>query len=273
MNNEPDNKDKAPYIDNVAIGDCVDVMKSMPDNIVDLTVTSPPYGSIRDYNGFQLSFENIIEQLYRITAERGIVVWVCADQTKNGSESGESFKQALMFMKAGFSLYDTMIYAKVNPIPLTHRRYEQEFEYMFVFCKGSSPMSFNPIMVDKKTSSNPGHFRQRSDGVLEKSHSSASNTDKKQHGNIWWYSVGKNKSSKDARAFMHPATFPEQLAEEQIYSWSNEGDLVFDPFAGSGTTLITAKKMNRRFYGCDISEHYVNDIIIPRLDDLQDDEE
>lgn len=241
-------------------------LRTIPDGEIDLTVTSPPYADIRDYDcGFIADFASIIEQLHRVTKVGGIVIWVTADKTVRGSETGDSFRQALKFMDTGFSLYDTMIYAKNNPIPLTHRRYEQTFEYMFVFCKGARPKTFNPIMIDKKTDSHPGRFRQTSAGVLESAHSANSNRKKKIKGNIWYYSVGKGKSSKDDRAFEHPATFPEQLVEDNIASWSDEGDLVLDPFLGSGTTAVVSVRNKRDFCGCDVSDLYINKIAAPRV--------
>ncbi len=121
---------------------CLDVMSVMPDNFIDLTVTSPPYDGLREYNGYSFQFELIAKELYRVTKKGGIVVWV-------GSESGTSFKQALFFREVGFNLHDTMIYQKINYVPLTHNRYEQCFEYMFILSKGK-PKTFNPIMMPCK---------------------------------------------------------------------------------------------------------------------------
>ena len=119
---------------------CLDTMASMPDGLVDLTVTSPPYDNLRLYSGEMLwnedVWKSIIKELYRVTKQGGVVVWIVGDATVKGSESGTSFRQALFFKEIGFNLHDTMIYRKVNPIPLTHNRYEQAFEYMFVFSKG-----------------------------------------------------------------------------------------------------------------------------------------
>lgn len=251
----------------VLIGDSGEMMKELPDNCIDLTVTSPPYDTLRKYNGYVLDLDVIIQELYRITKPGGICVWVVSDKTKNGSESGSSFRTALSFMEYGWKLYDTMIYAKSNAIPLSHRRYEQKFEYMFVFCKGPKPTTFNPIMEECKSHGKSGNFRQRSDGVLEKAHTIKKTAKEKIKGNIWFYTVGNNKSTKDKIAFKHPATFPEQLAIDHILSWTNEGDTVFDPFVGSGTTMKAAILNNRNAIGCDISEEYINNICIPRLKD------
>jgi site-specific DNA-methyltransferase (adenine-specific) len=125
--------------------DCIDGMRELTDKSIDLTVTSPPYDNLRAYQGYSFQFEDTAKELYRVTKDGGVVVWVVGDATINGSETGTSFKQALYFKKIGFNLHDTMIYKKVNSIPLTHNRYEQCFEFMFVLSKGV-PKTFNPIM-------------------------------------------------------------------------------------------------------------------------------
>ena len=152
-------------------GDCLEIMKDIPDNSIDLTVTSPPYDNLRTYNGYSFDFENIAKELYRITKKGGVVVWVVGDQTIKGSESGTSFRQALYFKEIGFNLHDTMIYAKNNPIPLTHNRYEQQFEYMFVLSKGK-PKTFNPLLRENKNSGkkNGGTIRLEGKQLKQKKH-------------------------------------------------------------------------------------------------------
>ena len=116
--------------------DCLDGMRMLDDNCIDLTITSPPYDNLRKYNGYSFDFENIAKELYRVTKKGGVVVWIVGDKTVNGSESGTSFKQALYFKEVGFNLHDTMIYAKNNPVPQVDKsRYTQSFEYMFILSK------------------------------------------------------------------------------------------------------------------------------------------
>lgn len=234
--------------------DCVEGMKLLPNECIDLTVTSPPYDNLRKYKGFTWDFESVAKELYRVTKEGGVVVWVVGDATINGSETGTSFKQALYFKEIGFCLHDTMIFAKRNPIPLTHNRYEQYFEYMFIFSK-NKPKTFHPIMIECKTSGSYTH--RRNTGRVEEA--ATRNRDEvtvtktmKQKGNIWEYVVGGRKGETGD----HPAPFPEQLAQDHIISWSNEGDLVLDPFMGSGTTAKMALLNNRKFIGFEISEEY-----------------
>ena len=243
--------------------DCLEGLKQLDDESIDLTVTSPPYDDLRKYNN-NFDFENITKELYRVTKDGGIVVWVVADKTKNGSETGTSFKQALFFKDIGFNLHDTMIYMSDKP-PLTHNRYEQKFEYMFVFSKGK-PKTFNPIMEECKYAGSDKKartFRHTGD-ELQETHIKNKVNKEKIKGNVWYFSTGYNKSTKDIIAFKHPAIFPEQLANDHIISWSNEGDTVLDIFSGSGTTAKMAKLNNRNYIGFEISKEYC-DIAEERL--------
>lgn len=249
------------------VAESVEFMKAnMPDNFVDLTVTSPPYDNLRDYKGFEFNYKAMLEELYRVTKDGGVVVWVVNDATIDGSETGTSFKQALYAKEIGFNLHDTMIYVKNNPIPLQHNRYQPCFEYMFIFSKGK-PKTFNPI---KKANIHAGKNKTGSthrlkNGSLKQMNKQGKVKDFSIKNNIWKYNVGKNHTTVDAIAFKHPAIFPDQLAEDHILSWSHEGDIVFDPMCGSGTTCKMAYLNKRNFIGVDISEEYINEICIPRL--------
>lgn len=236
----------------------LETMKRMPNNFIDLTVTSPPYDNLRYYNGYSFDFENIAKELYRVTKNGGVVVWVVGDATIKGSETGTSFKQALFFKEIGFNLHDTMIYKAEKP-PLTHNRYEQKFEYMFVFGKGKLN-TFNPILEPSKYARQDKKrrtLRQDSDELGNRS-GKGKVADLKIKGNVWEYAIGGGKSTKDVIAYKHPAIFPEQLANDHIISWSNENDLIYDPFMGSGTTAKMSLLNKRNYIGSEISIEYVN---------------
>lgn len=231
----------------------------LDNNSIDEVITSPPYEDLRNYNGINFNDEylkGIIKELSRVMKKGGVVVWVVNDKTKNYSESGTSYKQALAFLEEDFCLYDTMIFAKSNPQPLTHPRYEQEFEFMFVFSKGRVK-TFNPIKVPCKDAGKirGGTRRQDSIAELKQIHTEGYVNDKKIKGNIWYYNVGKT-SSVDEEAHMHEASFPEELAKDHIISWTNEGDVVLDIFMGSGTVGKMAYLNNRYYLGFDISNEY-----------------
>lgn len=164
-------------------------------------------------------------------------------------------------MDIGFNLHDTMIYRKLNYMPLNHRRYDQEFEFMFILSKGS-PKTFNPLITKCLTAGDSYNYKNRSSASTEEIKGAVRRRDEtmvtyseKIKGNIWEYQVGKNKSTKD-NIWIHPATFPERLAQDHIQSWTNENDLILDPFVGSGTTAKMAILNNRRFIGFEISKEY-----------------
>lgn len=232
------------------VGDNVEVLRrEVQDNSVQLTVTSPPYDNLRKYNGFAWDFEAVARELYRVTQPGGVVVWNVNDSTVDGSETCVSFKQAIFFKEiCGFKLHDTMIYAKLNPTPYHHNRYNPSFEYMFVFSKGA-PSVFNPIQTQTQKK-RTGRYRYP-DGSLREANTPEPR-EWKMLDNIFYYSVGTDRECKE-----HPAKFPEQLAEDHILSWSNPRDLILDPFLGSGTTGKMALLNERFFIGCDISPEYV----------------
>lgn len=231
----------------------LETMAKMPDNFIDLTVTSPPYDGLRTYNGYSFPFEDIAKELYRITKQGGVVVWVVDDATIKGSESGTSFRQALYFKEIGFNLHDTMIY-QTNKPPMNDNRYQKDFEFMFVFSKGK-PKTFNPIMVETlaKGVLNKGGNRKANGEKMKRGIENRTG-ETKVKGNIWYFP--RSSKSGDEYSRKHPATFPNQLANDHIISWSNEGDLVYDPFTGSGTTLKMAHLQKRNWIGSEISKEY-----------------
>lgn len=237
--------------------DCLDTMSKMSDNYIDLVLTSPPYDNLRDYKKYNFQFEKIAKELHRVIKEGGVCVWVVGDQTVKGSETGTSFKQALFFKEVGFNLFDTMIYQKKPRGAVgNNKTYWQTFEYMFVLSKGS-PKTINLIKDRKNLDQRKGDkgTKRLKSGELKK----ISRNGYGKYGrrtNIWLYGVGKGQSSSDDIAFKHPAIFPENLAHDHIFSWSKENEIVYDPFLGSGTTLVMAEKLNRNWIGSEISNEY-----------------
>ena len=240
-------------LDRIYQEDCLDTMKRMSDSSIDFVITSPPYDDIRNYNGYSFDFESIAKELYRVLKPGGVVVWVVGDATVNGSETLTSFRQALYFKEIGFNINDTMIYAKNNPMPTTGKRYHQSFEYMFCISKGQ-PKTFNPIMVPTKYQGIANMKNRGKEGTLI--YTKKERTKEKKLGNIFTYSVGGGISTKDKEAYEHPAIFPEKLVEDQMKTWTNEGDVVYDPFMGSGTTGKISVLLKRNWIGSEISKEY-----------------
>ena len=228
---------------------CLDTMAKMPNDFVDLTVTSPPYDNLRTYNGYSFDFEAIAKELYRVTKKGGVVVWVVGDATIKGSETGTSFRQALYFKEIGFNLHDTMIWEKhsFNHDP-RNKRYKQYFEYVFILSKGK-PKTYNEIKdVPVKNAGKSYKSSKRLPNGKIRDYGYITMNDFQARSNIW--KIGQDTTNK------HPAPFPEKLANDHIISWSNEGDLVYDPFMGSGTTAKMAILNNRNYIGSEISKEY-----------------
>lgn len=243
-------------------GDCAEVLAVMESKSVDLVITSPPYDDLREYKNNAewnfVRFRKVARQLYRVMKDGGVVVWVVGDSVVKGNKSLTSFKQALYFQTVGFNMFDVLIYEKAGTAPPHRNRYFNAYEYMFVLSKGL-PKTIN-LISDK-----PNKWANRSTfGNVTRREQDGSLTPKgrkviKPYGvrtNIWRYSNGKGFATKDAIAYEHPAIFPEKLAEDHIVSWSNEGDIVLDPFCGSGTVAKVASELNRQWAGIEISEEY-----------------
>lgn len=234
---------------------CIETLKRLGEDSLDMTITSPPYDDLRTYNGYHFPVEEIASGLFHAIKPGGVVIWVVGDRTINGDETLTSFKHAFAFRDAGFRVHDTMIYAKNNPIPSDcGKRYRQCFEYMFCFSKGQ-PKTFNPLTMSIKQGKAFKSFRITKVGRNDLAHDHVAPKQRKLN-NIFSYNVGTS-SSKDKIAFEHPAIFPEQLVEDQIRTWTNRGDLVYDCFMGSGTTAKVAELLGRNWVGSEISREYV----------------
>jgi DNA modification methylase len=235
--------------------DCREILPTLGK--VDAVVTSPPYDNLRSYVDQTWSdkvWRPALSMLYKIVKDGGVVVWVVADATINGSETVTSFRQALFAMDCGFLLHDTMIYHREGS-PQTHNRYEQKFEFMFVLSK-CGLATFNglrdaSLFPGKKRC---GGMRQDSDDLTYRN-TGGRVGETKLKGNIWTYAVNPTGKADDL-ARQHPAVFPTQLALDHIISWSNFGETILDPFMGSGTTGVAAVKLGRKFIGIEIEPKY-----------------
>ncbi len=250
-------------INNIYNIDCLVGMQELPSECIDLVVTSPPYDDLRDYNGYRFDFENIAKELFRVMKKGSVVVWIVGDKIKNGDRTLTSFKQCLYFQEIGFNVHDVMIYRKKNTPFMRSNAYTNCYEFMFIFSK-EKVSTFNPLKIKtarhgvEKLVSN-----KKADGINNKV--VAELKEEKTLTNIWDYAVGLGGSTNDKIAFQHTAIFPEKLAHDHILSWTNEGDLVFDPMSGSGTTCKMAKLNKRNYLGMEISKEYT-ELSIKRLE-------
>jgi len=243
-------------INTIITGDNVAVLQTFSDACIDLVVTSPPYDNLRTYGGHSWDFEGVARELTRVLKPGGVIVWVVADATVNGSETLTSMRQAIHFKDVcGLRVHDTMIYKKSGVAFPDSNRYLQNTEFMFVLSK-YKPKTVN--LIRDRPNKYVGTMGGNKRGGL---------CTRAEYGirwNVWRYANGRDNSSKDREAYKHPAIFPDALARDHILSWSNEGDVVLDPFAGSGTTCVAAKKLNRNYIGIEINSEYV-DICEKRL--------
>ncbi len=250
--------DISPYKRNkIYCGDNSKLIKSLPDDCIDLTVTSPPYDNLRNYNGYTWDFETLAKELYRVTKSGGVVVWVVGDATINGSETGTSFRQALFFMECGFKLHDTMIYqCNGTGAKGSLKAYWQGFEYMFVLVKGKIK-TYN--LIEDVRNKYPGKKRSSTHGrETRRERQNIIYPEISKRSNVWLIGPGFMVSASDKIAYNHPAIFPEALARDHIISWSNPGDLIFDPFSGSGTTAKMAEQCQRYYLCFEISQEYID---------------
>lgn len=242
-------------IGKVRQGDCsVLTDRLIPDESVDLVVTSPPYDDLRRYNGYSFDFPAIAKQLFRVIKNGGVCVWVIGDRIKKG-RSLTSMKQALAFVELGFTMHDVMIYQKKNTPFMRSNAYTNCYEFMFVLTKGS-PKTFNPLKTaTARSGQETAVYNKGPDGDNSKRRPITLGKEKVRN-NIWSYAVGLGGTTSDRYAFEHKAMFPEGLAKDHILSWTNPDDLVLDPMCGAGTTLKMAEVTGRKWIGMDVSAEY-----------------
>lgn len=249
----------------IIYGDSSEILYKLPRKSVDLVITSPPYSDLRKYDGVgntwnERKFNEIAVGLSDVLKDGGVIVWIVNDKTEKGSKTLTSFRQALYFQKLGFNINDVMIWEKTNYMPqISQPRYSDCFEYMFIFSKGK-PKTFNPIMIPCKCAGQVYNSTTKNmGGENGRTYKEFNINKEKVKPNIWRCAVSQNKTR-------HPAVFPEQLIIDHILSWSNENDIVLDPFMGSGTTALACIKTNRKFIGIELNEDYV-DLAMERIEE------
>lgn len=252
-----DSKEACLPLDQIICGDNCDVLGTLPRDCIDLVVTSPPYDDLRTYGGHSWDFYGVAWQLKRVLKLGGVIVWVVGDGVVDGGETGESMRQALHFQQIGMRLHDTMVYEKSSFRFPDSTRYYQTWEYMFVLSKGQ-PAKYSPIedrVVKSAGTKVHGTSIDKNGNRESVNHVQRVMKEKGVRHNVWRYAVGGGIIG-DAICHNHPAPFPEDLARDHIISWSNEGDIVLDPFGGSGTTAKMARELGRRYISIEVNPEY-----------------
>lgn len=250
--------------------DCIEAMRKMGNCSIDLIVTSPPYDEIRDYNGYTMNIHGVCYESYRLLKDGGMLCMVINDSTKEYGKSCTTYRVILDCVdNIGFKLFENVIYAKDGrPGAWWNKRFRVDHEYILMFLKGKKPKYFDKehLKVPAIHAGKMARGTQRltnGNMVLIKDNIVK---DKKCRGTIWKYVT--SKSDGDKIKLKHPATFPDKLAEDLILCFSDEGDVILDPFCGSGTTIVMAKRNNRKYIGIEISKEYC-EISQERLDSIQ----
>jgi site-specific DNA-methyltransferase (adenine-specific) len=247
--------------------DCVEGMKQLPANSIDLVVTSPPYDEIRDYKGFNYNLHATGEELYRILKDGGVAVMVIQDQTKNFGKTLTSFKTIVDWCEnIGFKLFECVIYRKHGAEGAWwNKRFRVDHEYIPIFLKGEKPQYFNkePLKIPSKWGGKTltGGATRLTNGQTLKARPIKINP-LKCRGTVWDYLMCGDKNPLKSK---HPATFPDQLPIDFIQCFCPPHGIVLDPFMGSGTTAVAAVKLDRNFIGFEISKEYC-DIAKQRLE-------
>ncbi len=244
--------------DTIINDECIKALKDIESESVDLTVTSPPYDKVRAYNDeWDVDFSKLSTELLRVTRDGGVAVIVIGDETKDFQKSLTSFKTAIEFVENGWKLFECCIYKRNGrPGAWWNTRFRVDHEYILIFFKGKRPKTFDKELLKIPTlhpgKKNTGSDRM-TDGKIRKQKTSITN-DTKCRGTVWEYNTSSTEKNKIK--LQHPATFPDALVRDLIQCFSLEGDVVLDPFSGSGTTIVVANEMNRRYIGIEISMEY-----------------
>lgn len=255
----PDNTLKK-WLNTIQCIDCVEGMKQLPNNSIDLVVTSPPYDEIRDYNGFNYNLHATGKELYRILKDGGIAIMVIQDQTKNFGKTLTSFKTVVDWCEnIGFKLFECVIYRKYGAEGAWwNKRFRVDHEYMPIFLKGGKPQYFNkePLKIPSKWGGKTltGGATRLTSGKTLKARPIKINP-LKCRGTVWDYLMAGDKNPLKSK---HPATFPDQIPIDFIQCFCPPGGIVLDPFMGSGTTAVAAINLDRSFIGFEISKEYCN---------------
>ena len=245
-------------LDSIICGDAVDVLKTFPDNSIDLVVTSPPYDGLRVYNGYSLDLHSVGKELYRVMKEGGIVAMVIQDSTKDFGKSLTSFRTIVDWCdNVGFKLFETCIYRKNGTEGAWWKnRFRVDHEYMPIFLKGKKPQYFNkePLKIPSKHGGKvmTGSGNRKTDGTTTATIRREINS-MKCRGTVWNYLMAGDKNPLKRR---HPAVFPDKIPYDFIQCFCPENGVVLDPFVGSGSTAVMAKVLGRHYIGIDISNEY-----------------
>ncbi|MEM4270655.1 MAG: site-specific DNA-methyltransferase [Candidatus Pacearchaeota archaeon] len=261
--------------------DALEFLKKIPDKSVDLIVTSPPYADTVSYGKkvevfnpekYVIWFLELCREVQRFLKPTGSFILNINDRATNGERSTYVFELVYRIVKeTGLKLFDRYIWFKKSALPMTgEKRLNDRIEYIFHFVKDTKKFkTYTDRIREPYAEVSLKRFKNKVHGndiilpdgrtVLSQRGSSKPHPLGKKPITVFRFDTGSA-----LRGLEHPAPFHPQLPEFFIKWLTDEGDVVLDPFIGSGTTAVACKELGRKFIGCDISQEYV-DIANKRL--------
>ncbi len=234
-------------------GDCLDLLKYIPDDTIQLIVTSPPYNIGKEYEK-RLHIDHYVEQQSRVIAEcvrvlkpAGSICWQVGNYVDNGTIVPLDSLLYPVFARHGLKMRNRIVWHFGHGLHCT-RRFSGRYETINWFTKTDNyTFNLDPVRVPQKY---PGkkHFKGPKAGQY------SGNPNGKNPSDVWEIPNVKNNHVEKTK---HPCQFPVELIERLVLSLTNEGDWVLDPFLGTGTTIVAANRHARRGAGAEVVAEYV----------------
>jgi len=242
-------------------GDCLELLKGIPDGLLQLIVTSPPYNIGKEYERkLQLSqyIEQqalVIKECVRVLSPHGCICWQVGNYVDNGSIIPLDTVLYPIFIDLGLKMRNRIVWHFEHGLHCS-KRFSGRYETIIWFTKSSDYVfNLDTIRIPQKY---PGkkYFKGPNAGKY------SCNPLGKNPGDVW---IIPNVKSNHVEKTIHPCQFPVELIERLVLSMSNESDWIFDPFLGTGTTIVAALRHKRKGAGAETEKKYV-DIAIQRIE-------
>jgi adenine-specific DNA-methyltransferase len=237
----------------VYFGDCLDLLRTIPNDSIQLIVTSPPYNIGKEYEK-RLKLElylnqqyNVIKECVRCLSPRGSICWQVGNYVENGSIIPLDTVLYPIFTNFGLKMRNRIIWHFEHGLHC-NRRFSGRYETIIWFTKSNEYIfNLDPVRVPQKY---PGkkYFKGPNTGKY------SCNPLGKNPGDLWNI---PNVKCNHVEKTDHPCQFPVELIERFVLSMTNEGDWVLDPFLGTGTSIIAAIRHKRRGAGAETVERYI----------------
>jgi len=252
-------------ISTIYAADVRSMLGMLDDDSVDLVVTSPPYAERRKkaYGGIPADkyvewFLPISAELRRVLKPTGSFVLNIKESVSDGERQIYVYELVLALRQQRWLFVDEMIWQKTNPFPTGNKnRLKDGFERCYHFAKTKKFKFFPDVVRTKSTSKWAGdNERRKNKGAHRTTNGSGMNMSRRITGDLVRPSNVVTMPSSSIN-IKHPAVFPVELPEFFVKLMTEKGDVVLDPFMGSGSTAIAARGLSRRYVGLELSEEYL----------------